>query len=280
MSNSSKQEKFFIHRGKWLQAKTVEVLETYFGFEGKIFNEYKVDGRGQDVLFLKDELALIIENKAHNEVRFSGVPNVKTIFEQYLARFKKSIQKGYDQCWRVKKNFLQKDEFKITYNQGKNAELITTKNYPNVFSIILTLDEFRTPQINTTDLLTIHPDDDKFPLSISIDDFEVILLTLKKMNKSLNELTKYLKLREQMQGKLRSSEELSIWATFIMNSHFKIPEDKNKSFYPGFKALEVFNHQYEVGMGFRDEKYMKMKKSDTFKHLNKMRKRLIVFDTV
>lgn len=276
VSNSKKQEKFFIHRGKWLQAKTVEVLEEYFGNKAKIYNEYKVDGQGQDVLFLKDKLALIIENKAHNEVRFSGVPNVKSIFELYLARFKKSIQKGYDQCWRVKKNFIQKDEFDITNNRGRNAETIIAKDYPNVFSIILTLEEFRTPQINTTDLLTIDPDDNNFPLSISIDDFEVILLTLKKMNKGLTDLTKYFKLREQMQGKLRSSEELSIWATFIMNSDFKIPEEKSKGFYPGPKALEVFNHQYESGMGFRDEKYMKMKKRDTFKYLNQMRKRLTV----
>ncbi|MBK9106800.1 MAG: hypothetical protein IPM92_00060 [Saprospiraceae bacterium] len=89
VTNSDRQEKFFIHRGKWLQNKTVELLKFYFGKQARAFNEYKVDGQGQDVLLLTKDLALIIENKAHNEVKFSGVPNVKVIFEQYLARFKK-----------------------------------------------------------------------------------------------------------------------------------------------------------------------------------------------
>jgi len=276
VTQSNKQEKFFIHRGKWLQTKTVEILETYFGNKAKIYNEYKVDGKGQDVLLLKSGLALIIENKAHNEVRFSGVPDVRTIFELYLSRFKKSIQKGYDQCWRVKKNFLQREKFEITNNRGKNAEEIKTKDFPNVFSIVLTMEEFRTPQINTPDLLSLENGDNNYPLSICIDDFEVVLLTLKKMNKGIEDLIKYLKLRERMQGKLKSPEELSIWASFIMNSEFVIPTEEGRVFYPGPKALEVFNHQYEAGLGFRDEKYLRMKKRDTFKYLNAMRNRLTV----
>lgn len=276
VAKSESQERFFIHRGKWLQNKTVEILKIYFGETTKIYNEYKIDDHGQDVLLLKDSLALIIENKAHNEVQFSGNPKVENIYELYLSRFKKTIQKGYDQCWRVKKNFLKNKEFEITNSDGNNPDRIVTSLYPNRFSIILTLEEFRTPQINTSDLLKLEDEDDNFPLSMCIDDFEVILLTLKKMNKDINVLNYYLKLREKMQGKLRSNEELSIWATFIMNSDFKIPEEDEKVFYPGFKALEVFNHQYEIGMGFRDEKYLNLKKKDTFKYLNIMRKRLTV----
>ncbi|MBK9106801.1 MAG: hypothetical protein IPM92_00065 [Saprospiraceae bacterium] len=192
---------------------------------------------------------------------------------------KNSIQKGYDQCWRVKRKFLEKEKFEVQNNKGESIFTVTTSDYPNVFSIVLTLEEFRTPQINTNELLDLNKADNNFPLSISIDDFEVILLTLKKLNKDISTLIKYLRLREKMQGKLRTTEELSIWATFIMNSQFEIPPDEGKSFYPGPKALEIFNHQYELGIGFRDEKYLRMKKKDTFKYLNSMRNRLTLPNT-
>jgi len=50
------------------------VLRTYFGKEAFIYNEFKVEGKAHDILLLyKQSLALIIENKAHKEVQFSGV---------------------------------------------------------------------------------------------------------------------------------------------------------------------------------------------------------------
>ncbi len=278
ISETPKAEMFFSYRGKWLQNKTVELLRQYFPSKAKIYNEYKVNGKGQDVLLLCNGLALIIENKAHNEVKFSGVPNVKLIFDQYLSRFKKTIQKGYDQCWRVKDQFWFEDSFVITNNRGAFIDNIKTNKYPNVFAIILTLDEFRTPQINTSELLKLHDDDEAYPLSISIDDLEIILLTMKKLKQDQYKFLKYLILRQKMQGLLITNEELEIWGTFIQDSNFSIPQSKDYKFSPSIFSTNVFDKEYITGMGFQNEKYMDLKIKGIFKYLYAFRNRLPVPD--
>ena len=276
VDSSTKRESFFGHRGKWLQDKTVELLDSYFKGNAHIYNEYKVNGKGQDVLLLHKGLALIIENKAHNEVPFSGVPNVLNIYKQYYSRFKKSIQKGYDQCWRVKDQFYFEDKFNITNDKGETLYEVTASKYPNVFSIVITLDNFRDPQINTSKLIKLNEDDDKYPLSMNIDDFEILILTLEKLKIPISTFTKYLHLREDMQGRLLTQSELDIWATFIQLPKFSIPKKSGISYSPGKDVSEIYEDLYKTGLGMKNERNIAMKKSGTFRVLYNFKNRIPV----
>lgn len=275
MSNSPQRETYFETRGKWLQDKTEQILRRYFGNEAHIYNEFKVNGKAHDILLLyKKNLALIIENKAHKEVQFSGVPDTINIYKQYFSRFKKSIQDGYDQSWRLKDLFYFEDDFEITDLKNNPITKIKANNYPNVFSIIVTLDKFRDPQINTSELVKLNEDDDFYPLSISIDDFEVLLLTLKKQRIGIGAFINFLKLRQLLQGRLVSNDELEVWGAFLnKNNRFTIPDDPNLSFKTFPEMTDIFDESYETGLGFENEKGFKEKKLGQLYMINSVKNR-------
>ena len=268
LMNSPKKESYLNFRGNWLQNKTEELLRRYFGKDARIFNEYKVDGKANDVLLLHRGLALIIENKAHQEVQFSGIPDVKNIFKQYYARFKKSIQDGYEQAWRIKDKFYYEAKFTITDLKNNPIFEVDTRKYKNVFSIIITQDRFREPQINIPSLLKLDEDDDTYPLSLSIDDFEVLILAFIKMKVDIGKLIHFLRLREQLQGRLKSNDELELWGSFLQTKRFKIPEEPKMHFQTNPFMAEIFDQLYEKGLGFDNERNLANKKSGNYMIIN------------
>lgn len=274
MSDSSQRDSYFETRGKWLQDKTDQILRMYFGSDAIIYNEFKVRGKAHDILLLyKKNLALIIENKANKEVQFSGIPNVINIYKQYFSRFKKSIQEGYEQCWRLKDLFYFENEFEITDLKNNPLSKIKSNKYSNVFSIIITLDKFRNPQINTSELITLNENDNYFPLSMSIDDFEILLLTLKKQKIGIGSFINFLNLRQQLQGRLDSNDELEIWGAFMNKKKFSIPVNSDLSFKTHPHMCDIFDESYESGLGFKNEKFIKEKKSGQLLIINSIKNR-------
>jgi len=262
--NSNNKNNYEKRRGIWLQNKTENILNKYFKNDAKIYNEYKSNDKGQDILCLaKGKLALIIENKAVKEMEFSGYPNTVEVFRRYVKKFKKSIQEGYDQSWRIKDQFFFEDKLEILDAQN-NLIKINTNKFHNVFSIIITMDRYREPQINTPELLNKNEDDDGFPLSISIDDFEVLMLSLSRLKIGIGTFINLLKKRELLQGRITSNDELEIWATLINNPKFKINENKNYTFIPNPRSANIFDKLYETGLGFNNEKLFKEKRNKDF----------------
>lgn len=266
--NSTSKENFETRRGKWLQDKTEKILKGYFKKECHIFNEYKVNDKGQDILCLsKGGLVLIIENKAVKEVTFSGFPDTINIFKKYVKKFKKSIREGYEQAWRIKELFLYEDNFELEMNNKEKIK-INARKYHNIFSIIITMDRYREPQINTSELLELNEDDNHYPLSMSIDDFEVLMLSLKKLKIGIGTFINLMEKRQKLQGRISSNDELEIWATLIKDKDFKIPDDKKYLFKPNPKSANLFDLLYENGLGFENEKLYTEKKHKKFLIVN------------
>ncbi|SMP23755.1 hypothetical protein [Chryseobacterium profundimaris] len=266
--NSNNKNNYEKRRGIWLQNKTENILSKYFKSDAKIYNEYKSNNKGQDILCLaKGKLALIIENKAVKEMEFSGYPNTVEVFRRYVKKFKKSIQEGYDQTWRIKDQFYFENKLEILDAQN-NLITIDTNRFHNVFSIIITMDRYREPQINTSELLNKNEDDDGFPLSMSIDDFEILMLSLSRLKIGIGTFINLLKKREHLQGRTTSNDELEIWATLINNPKFKINKNENYTFIPNPRSTNIFDKLYETGLGFNNEKFFKEKKNKSFLIIN------------
>lgn len=259
------QSRYFKRRGNELQKKTMEIFETFFNDETFFYNEYTTvpNGDGQDILVLHKGLALIIESKAGREPE----PRRDTIkgFEQIVRNFKRTIQEGYDQAYRVKDLFLYEDEITIYDKNGDLKYRLKTRKIHHVFVLVITQDKFREVQINLPDLLKLNEDDDLFPLSISIDDLEIILLAMKRLNLGTAALIKFLTLRQELQGRLHSNDELDIWGTWLNNPSFSIPAEKQYHFQPSPHAGEVFEELYRKGLGFNSEKNIDEKRSKHWK---------------
>lgn len=257
-------ERFYTKRGNYLEEKTIEVFDNFFEGAAHIHSEYAVVpfGDEQDILILYKGLALIIEAKAGREAE--PMRNVRKSFEKIGLSFKKAIQEGYDQSWRIKQFFEDGREFDIYDKEGKLKFHVNPRKYHNYFSIIVTLNRFREPQINLDLLLTLHDDDPTYPFSLCIDDLEVVLLAMKRMKKGVGDLIRFLDLRQQLQGRTRSSDELEIWGALLNSKSFKIPENEHMHFATNPTMADFYDDLYKKGLGFKNEKNFKEKRSGKF----------------
>jgi hypothetical protein len=252
-------ERFYNKRGKILQDKIADLFKRYFKNECFIYNEYTTEpnGDGQDLLILHKGLALIIEAKAGREPE--PMRDVRKSFQKISLSFKKSIQEGYAQADRVKALFDNKEVFDIYNKTGKKVYTVNTNKYHSYYSIIVTLYKFRQPQINLSLLLTLKEDDDRYPFSLSIDDLEIILLSMMKLKKGQGDLIRFLRWREQLQGRLVSNDELELWGAFMNNKNFKVPEEANLHYQTFPEMGNFYDELYKKGLGFKKEKYLDRK---------------------
>jgi len=108
---------------------------------------------------------------------------------------------------------------------------------------------------------------------MSIDDFEILLLTLKKQKIGIGAFINFLNLRQQLQGRLISNDELEIWELFMKKKKFVLPEDPDLSFKTHPHMNDIFDESYETGLGFENEKMIKEKKSGQLYMINSIKNR-------
>lgn len=260
-------EKFYDRRGKALQDKIAELFTRFSKKEAFIYNEYATspNGDGQDILILWKSLAFIIEAKAGKEPE--PMRSVKKSFEKILLGFKGNIQKGYEQTYRIKQLFDNKEKFKIYNKEGVFQYEVNSARYNEYFSLIVTLNKFRKPQIDLNLLLDLEETDDRYPFSVSIDDLENLILTMLKLKKGPGDFVRFLHLREQLQGRLDCHDELELWGAFFHVKHFKVPEDERMHFKTFPQMGEVYDELYRTGLGFTNEKNLERKKSGRYIHM-------------
>lgn len=253
-------EKLYKTRGNELELKIERVFRDYFGKEALIFREYKTKTKkGQDVLIIYRDLVLIIEAKSTK--RDAPSWNIETAYKQIISNFSESLQYAYDQSFRVKELFLKEREIEILNKKGNLIHTVRTKNIHNVFSIIVTLEKFGQIQTDLGLLLEIY-DVDSYPWSISIDDLEVFLLTMKKYNRKKIDLIRFLNQREQLHCQVICTDELEICGEFIRKKNLPILKE-NEIYETNFEMTNIFEKQYEEGMGFDKEKQMERKNNKT-----------------
>ena len=261
------KERFYETRGKKLEDKIEKLFINFYDEKCFIYKEYFTqDNKGQDLLIISKGLALIIEAKSskRDEPRRDPVMAYPLI----LSNFEETIQKGYDQTYRVKSKFINKQVLNIYKDQDfkNNIINIKTKNYYNVFSIIVTLERFGHFQTDLNLMLELY-EDDEYPISICIDDLECILLMIKKIgNKKQNLLTDYLRLREIMHGRTISSDELEISGAFLQGKISYKNFNENDVYFIGHPDLaDIFDHTYKkTGLGFMNELNLEQKLSDEY----------------
>lgn len=266
ISKEDLREKFYSKRGKKLEEKIIEIFQRFF--QGKAFTYkgyYTQDGHEQDLLFLYKGLAIIVEAKASKRDEPMREPD--KAYPLILINFDETIQKGYDQTYRVKSKFLNKEVLKIYGDQKlKNHVIdIRTKNYANSFSMIVTLERFGQIQTDLSSLLEIYDNDD-YPLSICVDDLESFLLLMEKNGKKPMDLTQFLMMREKLHGRLFTGDELEVCGAFLSNEiNLKIANDDKMVFALTPDSANIFDYTYQKkGLGFINEKNVELKQGNKY----------------
>ncbi|MFI0425321.1 MAG: NERD domain-containing protein [Flavobacterium sp.] len=231
-------------RGKLVfEGKTLEIFKFFFKDKStKIYHNYNLNGSEQDILIIHNRIAYIIECKTS---RFrEPMRDTEKAYKRIKEDFKTSIQEGYNQCLRVEKEIFTKDKIVI---ETKNEKVeIETSNILNVFSIVVTLERYGAIQTDLSLLLEKENEEDFYPFSIFIDDLEIFLLSLnKKFNNPYRKFEEYLEIRQLLNGKIMSADELDICAMFLKNSIELKKIINNHSFIiPDPLLQDVFDKMY------------------------------------
>jgi len=273
ISQPKLKEKFYALRGKKLEEKIENVFQRFFKNKAFVYKGFFTqDKHEQDLLFLHEGLALIVEAKASKRDEPRREPD--KAYPLIVSNFEETIQKGYDQAYRVKSKFINKKTLKIYKDQNLQQHIIDirTKNYHKAVSIVVTLERFGQIQTDLSYMLEIYDDDD-FPWSICIDDLEVFLLQMEKMGKKKSDLTEFLTIREKLHERIITGDELEVCGAYLSKKiNKKQVADNNITFLMTPDLADIFDDSYHKGLGFYNEKNIEKKKSGkyiTFGGINK-----------
>lgn len=264
--NAKKREKFFKIRGRELEKKIIEIFKNHFGDSLEYYESYYTDkGSEQDLIFFYKKMALIVEVKA-SKVKEPRRDPLKA-FDLIQSNFEEVIDKGYDQCFRVKEYFIDRENFNIYSDiKLKNCvKKVCPKSYPHCFSLVVSLERFGGIQCDLSQMLELY-DDDNYPWSVNVDDLETFLLLLTKLKDKKKNITleHFLYLRQRLHGRLIADDELDICGAFLTGKlNMKSFPKKGKKVMPPFHT-KVFDEHYQGkgGLGFENERDMELKNSD------------------
>ena len=260
----SNTSKLVEKKGKLLESKIVELLKAYFKDDCEVFQGYYVDGCEQDILILWKDYAFIIEAKGYNIREPFRDPD--KAYVRIKDDFNACIGYAYTQTKRVEEKFLKKELLRITDKDGNLIKEIDTAKYEdNDFSIIVNLNSFGAIQTDLSFLLKIE-EDAAYPWAVRFDDLEIFILTLITQKKSPYFLINYLLMREKLHGKLICADESEICGGYISNKISEKLIETNDTILTHHSLADIFDKQYFKGMGFKNEKYLKEKKSKKYKN--------------
>lgn len=251
-------------KGDLLENRVVELFSKLFGDEAEIHQSYFVDGNERDVLVLWRNHAFIIEAKGYN-LR-EPLRNPEMAFERIKNDFKTSVGYGYLQTQSVAQKFARQEILRLDKDKkGSLLKEIDTSQYKGRdFSIVVTLQSFGQVQTDLSALLEVE-DDDVYPWAVKLDDLETFILTLIAKKKSPKEFVDFLLMREELHGKLFCSDESEITGAFLTKQlTFGKIKHNNRLVVTTPDLSDVFDQQYEKGLGFKNEKYLKEKKDGRY----------------
>lgn len=207
-----------------------------------------------------EEYVFIIEAKGYKLREPLRDPD--KAFVRIKDDFKSCIEYAYTQTRRVEEKFVNQEPLKICDKDGNIVKEIDTKKYENNdFSIIVNLRSFGQIQNDLSTLLKVDKEYSAYPWTVKLDDLETFLLTLIAKKKDPIFFINYLIAREELHGKLICSDELEVCGGFISGAINDKMIEKNDKIATMPDLANVFDEQYKKGIGFKNEKHWKEKRS-------------------
>lgn len=263
LMKSESTEKYKQNKDAAFEEKVIDVFKQFFPPKTKIFTNYCVDGVAEnDLLVILGSTCIIVEIKDCNFRE--PFRNPIKAYDRIKRDFQNAIQLGYEQCRRVEKIFLSRQDVNIFDAEDKNKILyhLKNKNIVDVWSIVVT--EFKYGAIQT-DLSKLLKKDNEalYPWSVCIDDLEAFFLLMKKVLKGISpaRFLEFLNYRERLQGHIICLDELEICGWYLGDrEQFKACADNDALINTTPNMGTIFDAYYSVGLGFKNEIDIEYKK--------------------
>lgn len=249
------------HKGNFLENSIVELFTKFLKKKSEIYIGYYIDDCEQDILILYESYMLVIESKAYkNKEPFR---NTEKAFKRIKQDFDRSIGYAYHQCKRVEDKMKSGRPFEIKDKDGKIIKTIDPNKYNGSdFYMIVNKESFGQIQTDLSSFIDIE-DGYNYPWAVRYEDLEVFILTLIANKKKPSYFFDFLIMREYLHGHIICDDECQICGAYINGDlDVNMAESDNLiTFTP--KTAEIFDKQYRKGMGFKNEKFWKEKRSGT-----------------
>lgn len=255
--------KYIQFRNQQLEEKVAKLFRKLFGKEALIFESYYCDEAKseQDLMVIFKGFYFIVEIK-DSQFRAPMRDPIKA-FDKIKSDFKKSIQYGYNQCYRVENKMEEGQPFNI-YDSKTNKSLLEIR--PNrvkeYFSIIVTQFKYGGIQTNLENLL-IKEEDALYPWSVCVDDLEAFFLALRKLKKGMarTQFIEYMKYRESFHERMVCSDELELCGFFLNAPSDYKEQSMADEIFSAFSGMsDLFDAEYSNGIGFDNELDIEIKK--------------------
>ncbi|SHM28139.1 hypothetical protein SAMN04488494_1586 [Xylanibacter ruminicola] len=278
-----KQESLSRSKKNAIENKTYKLFST-IDKSGMLFKNYAIEphGKEKDLLFIAQDIALIIECKSNKQIEYSR--NTDKAYETISRHYNVSIQKAYEQALEVATALHEGGKIDIfEKDSDKKINSFEASSIKETHIIIVSQERYSLIQNNPS--LLLHSNSNLMPTCFCIDDLETILLTLCRFRNPLKEFCEYLIIKEQISSRILSYDELDFAAKFICekdiikeclgDNHIYRPEGNESDFFDilynefniGFdnelpilgkhviteNGLQVFKIGKRIGMNFTSE---------------------------
>lgn len=244
-------------KGVYLEEKIEGVFRKLFRGNCEIISNYCVDGCEQDIMVIWKDNIIVVESKAYtNREPFR---NTDKAFTRIKDDFNKCIGYAYKQCKRVENKMKEGKPFDIKDNKGHVIKTIDPAKYDGSdFYIIVTQESFGQIQVDLSTLLEVG-DNENYPWAVRFDDLEVFILTLLASKRKPDSFIDFLIMREFLHGHVICSDECEICGGFLSGILTQEIAEKEDVIATTYDLAEIFDKQYQKGMGFNKERHWKEK---------------------
>ena len=192
---------------------------------------------------------LIVECKATQRKEPWRDPDKAYVRILHAFRSDRGIQKACDQAAHLRRRLVS-DEKVILYDQ--KGHIIDEIQGPaqEVFSVAVTLDSFGIIATNLALLLEKEPTE-PFPWAVSVSDLETILGGFSHVEKTFEDVLKFLRDRSKLHGIVLSTDELEFAGVFLRYGNFdKFLSQKDAKIFLGHEMSEIFDeiHYEQLGI--------------------------------
>lgn len=218
---SHKRESFLKARDKTLERTGAELFLQLIGNDALCFHglfETEDLHYEHDILIIRNRNLYIIEAKASPPIEPFRDP--EKAYTRLKRHFKsdKGIQKGFEQANRILMR-LQNEDCLWLYNSKKEKLLeLKIQDFNQIFCICLTRDDYGPIATNLNWLLE-KSSTDIYPWVVNIYDLETLVDSFRHLGLGETDLTRYVKQRLRLHGKVFGTDELEYFGFFLRHGN-------------------------------------------------------------
>jgi len=261
LENSEKSSKFYKHRDRVSESKTLKVFKKLFKEKAKYYPSIFENDQSQnehDILIIYKNILLIVEIKASKFKEPFRDPDKAFIRIKRDFNSSTGLQKAYNQSIHLNNLILSQNSTQLFDKNGNLVIEIIRDSIKKIYKILVTVEQMGIIACNLS-LLLKKPENEPFPWACNLCDLETIIDGFNYKKLSTDEFFIYLDSREKLHKKFYCWDELEICGYYLLYGDFNKLEESDVDefvFTPGMSDIfdKIYFEKLGIEFDFEAEK--------------------------